>query len=101
MLLALNVGMPIVDVISLIINGIPAFENLLAISFIGSNCTSEISTSGKMAGSSLNFSAEIGGIEYPIAFNEFIICLMKWKGIALARNTARLIASRSITSHNE
>jgi hypothetical protein len=35
MLLALNVGIPIVDVISLIINGIPAFENLLAISFIG------------------------------------------------------------------
>ena len=100
MLLALKVGIPTEDVISFIINGIPAFENLLATLFIGSNSTSDISTSGYTLGSSVNLSARIVGIGYPSISNAFVIALRKWKGIALARNSARLIASRSITSHN-
>jgi hypothetical protein len=87
------------EVISFTISEIPACLNFLTNFLTGPKSISEMSTSGNMPGSSTYLSAKIGGTENVAAFRECTTVRKMWNGIALARRSAKLIASRSITSH--
>src|ERR671922_1630066 len=101
MLLALKVGIPIGEVISLIMSGILESSNFLTIFETGLKSIFEISTSGYFVLSSTNSVLGIASICTSLSDRYLVNDLSVLYGSALAFNSARLVASLSITSQSE